>query len=60
MRYVTNYERFKTVIQYVVGGAVNVYADWFKGNIDCSLEELSLNLSLLIKNGLRDFIADGN
>ena len=60
MRYVMNYERFKTVVQYVAGGAINVYTDWFKGNIDCSLEELSANLAMLIKCGLKDFIKDGN
>ena len=60
MRYVMNYERFKMVVQYVAGGAINVYTDWFKGNIDCTLEELSNNLALLIKNGLRDFINDEN
>lgn len=60
MRYVMNFERFKTVVQYIAGGAIDVYTDWFKGNIDCTLEELSANLSLLIKNGLKDFINDGN
>ena len=60
MRYVMNYERFKTVVQYIAGGAIDVYTDWFKGNINCTLEELSANLSLLIKNGLKDFIKDGN
>lgn len=60
MRYVMNYERFKTVVQYIAGGAINVYTDWFKGNINCTLEELSNNLVLLIKSGLKDFIKDGN
>ena len=60
MRYVMNYERFKMVVQYIAGGAINVYTDWFKGNIDCTLEELSQNLTLLIKCGLKDFIQDGN
>ena len=60
MRYVMNYERFKTVVQYIAGGAINVYTDWFKGNIDCTIEELSENITLLIKNGLKDFIKDGN
>ncbi len=60
MRYVMNYERFKMVVQYIAGGAINVYTDWFKGNIDCSLEQLSENLTLLIKRGLKDFIQDGN
>lgn len=60
MRYVMNYERFKMVVQYVAGGAINVYTDWFKGNIDCTLEELSANIAMLIKNGLKDFINDRN
>ena len=60
MQYVMDYERFKMVVQYIAGGAINVYTDWFKGNINCSLEQLSQNLTLLIKNGLKDFIKDGN
>lgn len=60
MRYVMNYERFKVVIQYITGGVVNTYTDWFKGNIDCTLEELSTHLTLLIKTGLKEFITDAN
>lgn len=60
MRFVMNYERFKTVVQYIAGGALNVYTDWFKGNINCSIEELSANIAMLIKTGLKDFINDGN
>ena len=60
MQYVMNYERFKMVVQYIAGGAINVYTDWFKGNIDCTLEELSANITLLIKRGLKDFIYDEN
>ncbi len=60
MQYVMNFERFKMVVQYIAGGAINVYTDWFKGNIDCSLEELSQNITLLIKRGLKDFIFDEN
>ena len=60
MKYVMNYERFKIVVQYIVCGAIDVYTDWFKGNIDCTIEELSNNLVLLIKNGLKDFIIDEN
>lgn len=60
MKYVSNYEHFKIVVQYIVGGAIHVYANWFKGNIDCSINELAENLTSLIKNGLRDYIKDGN
>ena len=60
MRYVMNYERFKVVIQYITGGVIGTYTDWFKGNIDCSLEELSVHLTTLIKTGLKEFIQDAN
>lgn len=60
MRYVMNYERFKVVVQYVTGGVMDTYTDWLKGNIDCSLEELSLHLSNLIKTGLKEFINNEN
>ncbi|MBR4998638.1 MAG: TetR/AcrR family transcriptional regulator C-terminal domain-containing protein [Clostridia bacterium] len=60
MRYVMNYERFKVVIQYITGGVIGTYTDWFKGNINCTLDELKTHLSMLIKTGLKDFIQDGN
>lgn len=60
MRYVMNYERFKVVIQYITGGVIGTYTDWFKGNIDCTLEDLKCHLSMLIKTGLQEFIQDGN
>ena len=60
MQYVMNYERFKVVIQYITGGVIGTYTDWFKGNIDCSLDELKTHLSALIKTGLKEFIQDGN
>ena len=60
MRYVMNYERFKVVIQYITGGVIGTYTDWFKGNIDCTLEELSTHLTMLIKTGLKEFIQDAN
>ena len=60
MRYVMNFERFKVVIQYIAGGVIGTYTDWFKGNIECSLEELKEHLSMLIKTGLKEFISDAN
>lgn len=60
MRYVMNYERFKVVIQYITGGVIGTYTDWFKGNIDCTLDELKKHLSMLIKTGLKEFIQDAN
>ena len=60
MRYVMNYERFKVVVQYIAGGVIATYTDWFKGNINCTLNELSVYLTMLIKTGLKEFINDGN
>ena len=56
MKYVTNYENFKMVVQYVVGGVVNVYTDWFKGNINCKLDDLKHFLPTLIRQGLKGII----
>ena len=60
MRYVMNYERFKVVIQYITGGVIGTYTDWLLGNIDCTLEDLSVHLTDLIKTGLKEFIQDAN
>ena len=56
MKYVTNYENFKMVVQYVVGGVVNVYTDWFKGNINCKLDDLKHFLPTLIRQGIKGII----
>ena len=60
MQYVTNYDRFKVVIHYITGGIINTYTDWFKGNISCTLNELSIYLTSLIKTGLQEFVAHEN
>lgn len=31
---------FKAMVDYITGGVVSIYADWFAGLIDCSLDEL--------------------
>ena len=56
IKYVSNYEKFKIVVQYIVGGVLDAYIDWFKGNIKCSLDEMSSFLAILIKNGVRGYI----
>ena len=60
MRYVSDYERFKVVIQYVVGGSIDTYINWINGKINCSLDELCKNLTTLIKDGLKGVINYGN
>lgn len=56
MQYVSNIENFKIVVQYIVGGVMNAYIDWFKGHLRCNLDELSSYLSMLIKLGLHGCI----
>ena len=60
MRYVSNYERFKVVIQYVVGGAIDAYVNWLNGKINCTIDELCEYLTTLIKHGLKGVINYGN
>ena len=57
MRYVMNYENFKIIVQYIVSGVLDTYIDWFKGNINCTLEELSAILCKIIKGGLRGYLS---
>ena len=59
MQYVMNYDHFKMVVQYIVGGVIDTYIDWFKGNLTCSIEEISSFLSKLIKGGLKGCINYG-
>ena len=60
MRYVTDFERFKVVIQYIVGGGIDAYVNWLNGKINCSLDELCVYLSSLIKHGLKGVINYGD
>lgn len=59
MKYVMDHENFKIVVQYIVGGVVNAYMNWFKGKINCDLSRLSLLLSKMIKDGLKGVIRYG-
>lgn len=56
MRYVMNYENFKIIVEYIVNGSLNTYIDWFKGNIKCSLDELSEIICKMIKGGLKGYL----
>lgn len=59
MRYVMNYDRFKVVLQYIVGGAIDAYTSWFNGEMSCTLDELCEFLTTLIKTGLKGVINYG-
>lgn len=39
---------FITRIHFFAGGIINLYQVWFRGEMDCSLEEISLEMSRLI------------
>ena len=56
MKYVTDIERFKTVVEYVISGCLNSYISWIMGEIKCSLETLTELLTRLIREGLRGCI----
>ncbi len=56
MRYVATYEHFQMVVQYIVGGFISTYKEWFNKSIKCELSELADYLSLLIKEGLHGCI----
>lgn len=59
MRYVSNYENFKIIVQYIVSGAIDTYIDWFKGNISIPLDDISSVLSKMITGGLKGYINYG-
>ncbi len=35
-------------ISYFAGGIINMYQDWFSGNLDCSLNDIALEVSKLL------------
>lgn len=35
-------------ISYFAGGIINMYQDWFNGNLDCSLNDIALEVSKLL------------
>ena len=57
MRYVMNFERFKMVVHFIVGGILEVYLDWLKGNISCEIEEISKTICQIIKVGLKGYLS---
>ncbi len=43
--------RSKTVqlrVTYFAGGTVNLYKEWFKGRLDCSLNDITMEVSRLL------------
>lgn len=53
MQYVFSIEKFNIAVRYIVGGGIDAYLHWLKGDVNCELEEMSNFLCQLIKNGLK-------
>jgi len=56
MRYVMNYENFKSIVRFIVGGVLDAYVSWLKGNIKCEIYELSELLCKMVKGGLKGYL----
>lgn len=53
MKYITDMNRFKSVVEYLSAGLMSVYSKWLKNEISMSLDDLAPLLSSLIKNGVK-------
>lgn len=53
MKYITDMNRFKSVVEYLSAGLLAVYSKWLKNEISMSLDDLAPLLSSLIKNGVK-------
>ncbi len=53
MQYVFSIDRFTIAVKYIVSGGIEVYLSWLKGEMTCSLEDITKFLSKLIKDGLQ-------
>ena len=60
MKYVTSLDSFRLVVNYIVGGIMDCYTEWFKGNLNCELDHICDFLSVLVKNGLNGVIHNAN
>ncbi len=60
MKYVMNYEHFKMVVEFIVGGLITTYKEWFKGRLDTTLDDISVMLGKMIRLGLKGCISYGN
>ncbi len=56
MKYITNLDRFKTAIHYIVSGILAIYIQWFKGEIEGDLSSLCEHMTCLISFGLKGYI----
>ncbi|HOU51940.1 MAG TPA: TetR-like C-terminal domain-containing protein, partial [Smithella sp.] len=56
MSAIKNKDQFKVAVDVFASGFVGLYQDWFNDKIKMSLDDLSINLSEIIKNGFKPFL----
>ena len=56
MKYITDINHFKMVLEYVTGGVFSIYTAWIRGLISCDIDYVTKYSSMLIINGLKGVI----
>jgi len=56
MSAIKNKDQFMICVNLYASGFVGLYQDWFNRKIKMSLDDLTLNLSEIIKNGFKSFL----
>lgn len=46
-------------ISYFAGGLIHMYSEWFDGNLDCSLNDISLEVSKLLSLEAKELFGNG-
>lgn len=56
MKYITDINKFRMVVEYITGGVFSVYIAWIQGLINCDIEYITEYCASLIINGLKGAI----
>ena len=51
-----NHQLYACSLTFIASGTIDLYKEWFKGNIDMSIEELSKAIHHLVMNGATPFL----
>lgn len=54
--YIKDSKVVKIRVNYFAGGIMNLFQEWFNGNLDCSLNDIALEISRLLLAESKDFI----
>ena len=47
---------FKIRCNFFVGGIVNTYQQWLRGDLNCSIDEMTKEMVIIIKESAKEFI----